>query len=317
MTVNPQLKDYIDQQTKLGVSKDAVKAALLGAGWQSSDILEAMGGSAAPAAVSMPVQPKDKAPESVKPIGITPVQTKPSSTSFVASDIFRPTKDEPMFQSRAGADLKPVSPDKPQAVSLASSKKSFSGESRLKKYALPETIGLIAILFMGAAVFFYIQNADLASKVAAANQGSGASQAALTSLTAEKTDLTNQVASLNQTIADLANQLSLFAVPANASATQEFSITIKGMLGGGGKSPYSLMTNKDILVAVKNSADPKVNAALKPLLGAEVEISGTHAPRSNSVTVTAVNGAAPALPQAASTPSASTSTGTAATGTAP
>lgn len=308
MAANPQLKDYIDQQTKLGISKDEIKRALVGAGWQESEVLEAM--SAGAASVSA-VMPQVKTPDPINPAGqpSTP-SVKPASAPFVASDIFRPAKEEPMFQSRAAAGPKAASPDKPQMVSFASSKESYGGGGWLKRYALPETIGLVAILAMAGTVFFYIRSADLETKVAAANQQSGASQASIASLTNQKTDLTNQAASLNATITDLTNQLSLFAAPANASATQELSITIKGTLGGGGKSSYFLMTNKDILVVVKNSSDPKVDAALKPLLGSQIEISGTHVPRSNSITVTAVNGTAPALPQpvSTSTPKAATST---------
>jgi hypothetical protein len=319
MASNPQLKDYIDQQSKLGVSKDAVKAALLGAGWPANDIAEAMGEGSSPMPVSMPIQPRTpdiiKPVEMAKPVGVsTAVAVAPSSVAskpFVASDIFQPRTGEPVFQARSAADQKNTSSG--VSTSFPAQKK----RSWITRFIIPESIGLVALLFMIGTVFFYMQTGDLQAQLAAAKRGGSSSDAAMTALTAQKNDLTNQITGLNATIADLTNQLSIYAMPANASKTEEIAIDVKGMLSGGGKVSYTITTNKDIVVSVKNSTDPKVDATLKPLLGTQVELSGTHLVHSDMMTVVTVNGAqlqSPA-PAATSTPVAATTTPKAATST--
>ena len=334
MAANQQLKDYIDQQVKLGVSKDAIKVALLGAGWQESDVLEAIGGGtvSAPAAAAqfktpeimkpVEVKPIETKPIEVKPVEITPMakpsipSSMPSSKPFIASDIFQPKK-EPMFQPRGNADQKSFSSDKPQIVSLSPSKNGTGFLGEIKRFALPETIGLIAIAAIGAAVFFYMRNANIETKLAAANQGSSASQTLVASLTSDKANLTDQIASLSQTIDDLQNQLVIFALPqAGSSSTKEIAIKIKGTLRGGGKLSYDIVTDKNIVVSIKNSKDSNVDATLKPLFGNIIEVTGTHSDADygrSLITVTAVNGAPLVSPQpspaSTSTPKTATSTG--------
>ena len=56
---NQQLVDYIKQQLQGGVAKDAVKKALLEAGWPEADVAESMQ-AAAPAAPATAVAPQTK-----------------------------------------------------------------------------------------------------------------------------------------------------------------------------------------------------------------------------------------------------------------
>ncbi len=66
--VNQQLLDYIKQQTQVGVSKENIKTALLGIGWQAADIEETFGASGS---VSTMAAPQAVAPQvvSARPAG--------------------------------------------------------------------------------------------------------------------------------------------------------------------------------------------------------------------------------------------------------
>ena len=67
-------------------------------------------------------------------------------------------------------------------------------------------------------------------------------------------------------------------------------MTVKGILHGDGKVPYTLMTENEIVVTVKNSKDAKVEEALKSLVGTTVELAGEHGFGSRDITVRTVNG---------------------------
>lgn len=304
MAVNPQLKEYVDQQVKLGVSNDVIKTALLGAGWRESDINEVM--NLLPSSGVGAAKPAEIKPVEVK----ISSQEKPPPVSFVTSDIFQP-KNEPVFESKGTAPQASFPGNKPQIIPTAGGAGPESGSGFFKKPIVPITLGVLVLLFAALAGFFYIQNNGLQTKITSLTEENASLTVKLNSSATDKKGFTDQIVSLNQTAADLNNQLSIFAVPSGTS-TAELSIDIKGTLGGGGKSLYSLTTNKAIVVYVKNSKDTRVDSTLKPLLGNQVEISGTHAAGSNSITVTSVNGQAPALLQSTNTSAvkAATSTGT-------
>lgn len=299
MAANQQLKDYIDQQAKVGVSKGVIKSALLEAGWQESDINEAMAGFESSSPSVGTARPVEIAkPAEIKPIGIKPSgsgpQEKASPVSFVTSDIFQ-KKNEPMFESKGTVAQTSFLGNKPQVVS------TMKGMNFFQKPIVPIILGALSLLFVAVAGIFYMQNNSLQTKLDSVNQENESLNTKLNSLTSDKNGLTGQITSLNQIVNDLSNQLSIFAWPSNVSQTQELPITIKGILGGGGRALYWLTTNKDILVTVKNSKNPNVDGALKPLLGNQVEVSGTHLVKSDSITVTAVNGTPLASLQSTST----------------
>ncbi|MBI4085676.1 MAG: hypothetical protein HY433_00285 [Candidatus Liptonbacteria bacterium] len=327
MAVNQQLKDYIDQQVKVGVPNNVIKAALLETGWRETDINEAMAlfvpsAGAAPAKPAEMIKPVEIKPIEIKPIDSTqpspaatagtagspqikssyfsPVlpkvspgsgaQEKPAPVSFVTSDIFQP-KNESAFETKGIASQTPFPVNKPQIISAAGGMGAGPGNNFFKKQIVPIVLGAVSILLFAGAGILYAQNSGLQNKINSISVESSSLKTNLDLLASDKNALTEQVATLNQAVNDLSNQLSIYASPADASKTQELPITIKGVLGGGGKAAYVLTTNKDILVAVKNSGDSRVDGVLKPLLGTQVEISGTHLLRSDSVTVTAINGA--------------------------
>ena len=88
MAVNQQLKDYIDQQVKVGVPNNVIKAALLEAGWREIDINDAMAifVSSAGAAAAKPaemIKTVEIKPIEIKPMGST--QPSPAATAGTAS----------------------------------------------------------------------------------------------------------------------------------------------------------------------------------------------------------------------------------------
>src|SRR3989344_2715752 len=119
MAANQELKNYIVEQTKLGVSKAAVKSALLEAGWKEDDVNQAIaeaqpvsqGAATAsfkpvspvqPVQQTQPFQPAKPAEvlQTSKPAnmsGLSSPVTKDSPVSFVTSDIFK-SRGEPVFQ---------------------------------------------------------------------------------------------------------------------------------------------------------------------------------------------------------------------------
>lgn len=320
MAANQELKNYITEQTKLGVSKDTIKSALLSAGWKEDDISQAVAEASldAQGAVASkpysPIQPVQEVKPSqptqpiqsiqqtqpvqqakpvdisrtFKPAGVS-VSSSPavkSPVSFVTSDIFQP-KGESVFQSpSAKSQTASASTDvKPQTISMQQSGKSSGKGGKI----LPITLGVLSLALLGGDVYFFLQNGDLNSKLSSLGSGKTSSDSQITSLSAEKNNLTQQIDSLNKTVADLNNQLAIFAVPADSSSTP-VSFSITGTLSGGGKLAYSLTTNKNITLSIKNSKDADVETVLRPLVGGQVSLAGTHQPGSNQLTVETVNG---------------------------
>ncbi|MDO8664509.1 MAG: hypothetical protein Q7K44_03140 [Candidatus Liptonbacteria bacterium] len=316
MTANQQLKDYIAEQTKLGVSKDMVKSALLGAGWKEDDINQAVTEAESgpqeiaplkPASLVQPIQqikPAQSAQQtqSAQPAKSTEVSqafkpvnmpgsfstaAKDSPVSFITSDIFKP-KSEPVFQSLdAKSKTSSNSPEaKPQVISMTQNDKSAAG---MGDKILTISLGVVSIILLGGNVYFFLQNGGLRSNFDSLNNGKASSESQIASLTTDKKNLTDEVGSLSKIITDLNSQISIFAVPADSSSTT-VSFDVVGMLGGGGKSLYSLTTSKNIVLFVKNSKDADVESVLKSLTGKQVGIGGTHQPESTQLTVTTVNG---------------------------
>ena len=315
MAANQQLKDYIIEQTKLGVSKDTVKSVLLGAGWKEEDINQAVTETEtgvqeiASLKPSSPVQTAQQVnqPQSTqqpqpaqptkpaevsqvfKPVNMpgssSPVK-KDSPVPFITSDIFQP-KSEPVFQSSGvKTQITLNSPEtKPQTISIAQNKTGVGMGDKI----LPISLGVISIILLGGNIYFFLQNSSLGSKLDSLNSGKTSSESQTVSLAAEKKTLADEVDSLNKTIADLNSQISIFAAPADSSSTP-VSFSVTGLLGGGGKLSYSLTTSKNIVLSVKNSKDTDVDTTLKPLLGTQVSMEGTHQPESNQLMVTTVDG---------------------------
>ena len=161
-------------------------------------------------------------------------------------------------------------------------------------------VGIVLIVvFAALAGFFYWQNSTLTAKVASIGSASTDVAASVAALTAQvqaqdasNTALAADVASLTTEKTLLTTNLSFIAVPAGAATSSE-TVAISGKLFEG-KTMYTLTTPYGVLVYVQNTKDAKVKAAFTAL-GVNtdsVELTGTHVPGSQFITVTAVNGTA-------------------------
>ncbi len=315
MTTNQQLNDYINQQTKLGVSKDTIKSSLLGAGWSENDVTQAITEAESGTQTVAPLTPSQPFSKPAEPA------VKSSPVSLVTSDIFR-AKDEPVFQSAEinKTEISNPAETKPQIVS-SSVKGKPTGSGRL----LPIILGVLSAALLSGNIYFFLQNGSLNSKLVALSNNASSVDAQMSSLSNDKKTLSDQINSLNITMADLNNQLSIFALPLSGSTTtvQEVPVNVKGTLRGGGKFLYDVVTNKNIVVHIKNSKDSNVDATLKPLFGTEVEVIGVHSSLDYSlpsITITSVNSQPIRPAQSTNTNTAkasSTSPNTSASTTAP
>ncbi len=321
--VQPQLVDYIASQVKLGVSRDAIKSALVGAGWMEIDIEDTLkkieGGAAAPASASAKpaslsasaattssgASPKGAEPQSVRVSDL--IAASGSATSFLSKG-----------QASSGKNKFDVAakPTEPQKLSMKNDI-AAAADPPSKKGLIVKIVGAVLIAgFAGAAGYFYYQNTGLSAEIAKLSGESNNVNAQLSSLmnqvqamSASNTALTGQISSLMEENQTLLGNLSFAAVPplSSGNAATE-TVSIAGALRNV-KSSYELTTPYGVLVVVQNSKDPGVDAALKPLLGTatSVALTGTHIPGSQYLVVTAINGAslaASSTPAATSTASA-------------
>lgn len=325
--VQDQLTEYISSQIKGGISRDTIKSALVGAGWQTIDVEDTLkkveGGNVQPATVAQ------SATMAQKPMG-TVAQSMPSGASmakqpspfasFSPSDIVSDIKSAPAQPIRMGDMVSSPSRDSSKNFFDKRSVSAGDDQSKLMKMPVgakeypPKMNGwkiadiIEAIIIVGFAAlsgFLYFQNGALSAKV----NGSGAQStntvsqiagltAQVQAFTTSTMNLTNQVASLTAENADLQTNLSFLAIPqTNASGSSTASsiampatATISGMLQSSGKALYAIVTSYGVKIFVKNSSDLNVRAALTPLIGTTIEVTGTYLQGSDRLTVTGVNG---------------------------
>lgn len=311
---NPQLVDYIKQQLQLGVSKDAIRGTLSQAGWPEADINEALSASgpgaaqpsspAMPAAQAAPSTPSTPAVSAKPAASAAPASalsqfaqkssaSAPQSSPFVTKDIFQP-KGESTFQPKI------------QTMPAQAAAQS-AGSSSLRKYIILAVWIIVILGLAGWSAYLFWQNGTLKKEV---SQSAGLSSALeqanaqVASLTNEKSSLASQFDAVNLEKTDLLLHLSFFVAPAGGATTT--NVSVSGTLGGGGKNPYTVTTDRQVVLSVKNSSDSDVSKALLPLIGSEAAVSGVYVPGTREITVQAVNGVpvkAPAPePAATSTP---------------
>lgn len=340
--IQDQLVEYVSSQMKLGVSRDAIKSALIGVGWQAADVEDTLkkveGDKAQPvviAASAQPVMQKPLAqPASSMPMNM-PANTpfsKPLSplASFSPSDIIGGTKSVPsqpvrMNDSISGIAQNPAKSfvDKKLAsvsTSAGVAAKMMGGASehpiRKKNNKIMTVVEVLVIVCLVAlSGFLYFQNNTLSSKV---NGLSGQStdvtsqisnlNAQIQTFTTSDANLTAQVASLTAENADLQTNLSFLAIPSAGSATTT-TAQVTGVLSVNKSAVYAVTTAYGVKVSVKNSSDAAVGSALAPLIGTTVQLSGTYLVGSALFTVSSINGTS--LTQNIPTvPSVSTTTAT-------
>ena len=296
--ITPQLLDYIKGQMQKGATPDMIKTALTKAGWPPNDVSEALSVATAPM-VSMPPTTTPASPASAA-TPTTPaknIDIQPAAASQSQGESMSISFSEPDLQS---IDLGSV-PSEPTKASTFLSGVSSASSMNIKKVLPFIMVGVLILGSVGAAVYFYTKIGESDAQAQTLTAQVATLQAQLNTLNAQNQELNTKVASLGAENASLDSQLSLFASPAIVgTSTQDVAMAVTGMLGNSNGS-YTLTTNKNIIFVVKNSKDAGVEATLRPLLGSEVELSGTHAPASRQVTVDKVNGNVITTPPPANT----------------
>ncbi len=276
--VQKQLVDYIKAQIKVGVGKEELKGALLDAGWNEADI-------------------NDSVENATGTVGAA------ASTASVPAGVV--SAGNPIIVS----DLLPSVPNVEAAAAKPEKEKSGGSEPKVRfgtkllkldlKTAVTVIVAIVALGFAGASVYFYVQFKNTQDKFVLLSGASGAAESQLAALNSQvadltkaKDDLASQVSSLTNANKELADKLLFFAVPEGLGTSSAATVNFGGVLGGGGKSEYSITASSGIKVFVSNSKDTKVDEALKSLVGQNVQISGTHMPGLREVTVTTINGTA-------------------------
>jgi hypothetical protein len=329
--VQDQLVEYVSSQLKLGISRDAVKAALTGVGWAPLDVEDTLkkveGATVAPAQPQ--VQPK--AMESA-----TGPATSPKFVSFSSPGNIVGQAKNPEPQTIRVSDL--VSAAAVSAPKIAAGGMD-AGKSAVKSApfktvppvvtAMPGrakagtgrwvTIVIVVVLVLGLgglSAYLFLKNSSLTSQLQAqGGQGQAASQnlaAQVQALNVSNTALTDQVASLTAENQELMMNLSLLALPVGSSSSTAggMPISVNGTLSAGlGKNTYIITTSYGVKVSIRNSSVAAVAAALQPFLGTMVQVSGTYTPGAPIMSVISINGTS-VIPSPVATSTSATSTAT-------
>ncbi len=330
--VQEQLVDYISSQMKLDVSRDAIKSALVSAGWVAGDVEDTLKkiDTATPAAQQTPtVKAFTASPAVAGTAGISgqSMASKPAAMGGSAkiadpgtirvSDLVSP-KEQPAVKfdpGKFGGTIKgnTFQADPPASVAGAIGGGTVSGGG--KGRLIGEIVGgIIIVALAGLAWSYASQNGGLAAQITSLNAQSANVSSQLSSLRTEldasSTSYAAQVASLTATNANLALELSFYAVPPGGATTTP--ISIQGTVSAGRQ--YVLATPDNAKIYVANSYDPKIAPDLKAAVGKTVTLSGTYVPGSDVMTVASVSGLPAATPTA---PATSTAPSAAANSTKP
>lgn len=274
--VNQQLVDYIKQQLQGGVQKDAVKKALLDAGWPAADVEDSLG-TANAGTSSGPAAASAQTINPVTAMGGTVAQKSATSPTGTA------VKSDKFFSDTPGAASKAKSGGKVTTIILA----------------------VVIVVLLGALGYVYwsMNNRIVALSGTAPAGGTDTAglQAQIQQLTNDKTSLASQVSTLDQANQDMLQELGFFAAPTGTSST----VTVKGMVSAAGTT-YTITTAHGIAVTVRNSSVASVHTALKALVGQEAIVTGVR--RLGTLEITAVTVTSATPPAATSTPPAATST---------
>ncbi|MFH1246155.1 MAG: hypothetical protein V1489_00035 [Candidatus Liptonbacteria bacterium] len=287
--VNQQLQDYVNEQLKVGVSKEAIRGALIEAGWQEKDVNEAM--RIVPAVRPMvdavkPMAPaiKVSSPGSVSSLNISAVKASASPIT-VAKSV------EPM--SFGSSSFNAIGFSAPMA------KTPGGGKHRLVDIVM----GLLILVLAATATAFFIQNMNLTKQGTIFQTDRDAALSSASDLRQQLEKIRGDMDVLRADNRDLTEQMSIFA-STQASGVEQ--IDVQGMLVGPATASglFTLQTSKGIMLSLKNSRDANVSKLLEPYLNKVLAITGMHAVGSKEITITAINGTEVVAP-----------TGSAATGT--
>src|SRR5271156_2297777 len=191
--VQEQLVEYIGVQIKTGISRDAIKASLVGAGWQAADVEDTL---------------KKVESTTAKPVAVSSV-TGPKMVTGTASSPIAKSAEPQIIKMSDLVSAAPASSVSKSSASSASPKiaaaTQFSAPSGKNHMALiVYVIAGVLIVGLGAlAGVLYSQNSALAAKVASLGGESAGVTTNLATLNAEvqaldasNTALTAQTASI-------------------------------------------------------------------------------------------------------------------------
>ncbi len=266
--IQNQLVDYISAQLKLGISRDAVKSALVGVGWTVLDVEDTLKKveSAAPVvAVASSAQVVSVQPQRQPfTVAASAVAATPATTSFPKTSV-SPTAagmggvKNPEPQMIRMSDLVSSSAATPAAVStssmgmgagqknnstgqnVAKATPTFQGAQFVQKPSrnlnmVAVILSVLVVLLAGFSGYLLFKNNSLNATISSGtstSQGSSdqltALQAQLQALNASTTALTATVTSMTAQNQDLLNNLALAAVVPSLAPT-----------GGATSSPITL-----------------------------------------------------------------------------
>ncbi len=265
--VQKQIVEYAKSQLKLGLDAEVIKSALIEAGWSGEDVDDSLKSLNSAAVAS--------------PSSFTPA----SLVGGFSSDVDRKEiakNEEKETGVRVIREIEVKKEDLPTGLSW--------WKVNRKKAIMGAAAGIV-VAIVAASVVIYLGKRK--------SEESSASASEIASLTVRvneldkmKQDLTKQSEDLVAVIKDLKTEVSFIVVPprtTESATVSEMSFTIKGVLEQN-RGRYVLNTENGVKISIVNSADSKVEALLKPLVGNVVEISGTHAAGSSDAKVSAVNG---------------------------
>ena len=308
--IQNQLIDYINAQMKLGVTRDAVRSALVGAGWNAADVddtLKSMDSGKAGMAGAAVAGAKPGATTAAEPQVIKVSDLVSASPSLGQSPASSPSvmPSGTAFKDGAKSPLTgPAVKPSAAAMSIGTPITSYSspigkgmGAPHSSRGALVTEIilGILFVVAGGMAGFLYYQNTNLAGQLSALNGQSAKVNLQLSTLqsqtVASTTALTGQVGALSGEIQELKNELAFYAAPPNTSSTAT-STLVTGTVAPGARGSYIITGAYGGKVTVENAKASSTIAALTPLVGTSTvsQFAGTSVPGSGIITLTAVNG---------------------------
>ncbi len=326
--IQEQLVDYISSQIKLGVSQDAIKATLTGAGWAIADVedtfkkINETGAMAKPAAsssaeisfsasiptVAAKTPAKAGEPQTIRVSDLVSA----SSASAVSAAASAQPKISPLSQGT-------VSSSKTTTTQTVTTSNKKTGGT----FPVMTVVWIVlVIIFAGLAGYFFFENMSLSSRVGTANTQSQDITSQISSLqtqvkafTASSTGMAAQIASLGESNGQLQTELSFFVVPSSGATTTD--VSLNGIVSGG-KPTFILTTSDGVKVSIKNSADVSVRSALQAFASSsqQVQITGTYVPGTAVIIALSANGTSLyAAPTSTATTTASDTTTSAPLGT--
>ncbi len=301
--VQEQLIDYVSSQMKLGVSREAIKSALVSAGWVAGDVEDTLKKVQGPEAATAMSQSSS----AVKTTSAIAQVTKGSDPQMIrVSDLvsspFSGSAAKPMTTSTTATTAPMAKNDVAAAAKFGGTIKGNSFEaaspahSKVSRPLILEIVGAVLILALGAlAWYFYSGNAALAAKVNSLNSQSGSVTSQLSALQAQINASSSadsaEIASLTAANNDLMLNLSFYAVPLGtptSTAMASIPVTISGSISGGGRAPYAVTTPRGAKIFIANSSNASIVSGLKSSVGQTAQLSGTYIEGSDEMTVSSI-----------------------------